>query len=96
MENNYPIVLAFYIDRSLITESREAFELYCESVNQIIKAKDANMMAFFIPTDGMERLECINPQTAPVEELDRINKIINDISKSFDIGQGADDFKNEK
>jgi hypothetical protein len=48
-------------------------------------------MAFFLPTDEQERIECLNPVTMQETDIERINKIINDLTKSFDIGQGADE-----
>ena len=48
-------------------------------------------MAFFLATDGPERIECINPIHTTEEQTDEINKMINEIRTSFDVGQGADD-----
>jgi hypothetical protein len=63
---------------------------FSESINQAIAEKKANIMAFFIPTDDKERVECINPILTSEAEKHKINNLISDIEKSFDINQGAD------
>lgn len=92
MEKGYPLVLVFYLDREMMMNP-DVIRPFSESVNDAIAAREANMMAFFIPTDGEERIECINPQTASNEEMEKINKIISDLQLNFDIGQGADEGK---
>jgi len=85
-----PVVLVFYLDRALMS-SGEIIQPFVEAVNQSIAEREANMMAFFLPTDGQERVECINPLLATPDEKTRITEMIDEISKSFDIGQGADE-----
>ena len=53
-------------------------------------------MAFFLPTDGEGRVEWINSIQIEPTEMGRINKIIEDLTKNFDIGQGADNGKNDE
>lgn len=65
------------------------------SINDAIAEREANAMAFFVPTDGIERIECINPMQVAPADMERINKIVEDLTKNFDIGQGADDGKND-
>ena len=65
------------------------------SINDAIAAREANAMAFFVPTDGEERIECINPIMVKEAEMERINKIVEDLTKNFDMGQGADKGKND-
>ena len=89
-EKEYPLILVFYLDRALMTE-KKIIQGYVDSVNDAIADREANAMAFFIPTDDKERVECINPIIATEEEKGKILKLIDDIEKSFDIGQGADD-----
>ena len=91
----YPIVLVFYLNRELMSNG-EIIQPFVEAVNQSIAEREANMMAFFLPTDGQERVECINPLTATAEEKSRIGKLIDDISTNFDIGQGADENINDE
>lgn len=91
MKNNeHPLILVFYLNRSLM-ENRDIIEPFANSVNDILATKNANAIAFFIPTDGEERVDCINPVQVSESEIDKVYKMIDDIKKSFDIGQGADD-----
>jgi hypothetical protein len=90
MENNLPLVLVFYLDRELMA-NKQIMSQFAKYVNDTIAEREANAMAFFLPTDGSERIECINPLIATPEEKTRITTLIDEISKSFDIGQGADD-----
>lgn len=81
----YPLVLVFYLDRELMGQP-QIIQPFVESVNRIIDIKKMNAVAFFLPTEGDERVECINPVIAPKEDLDKITQIIADISKEFAIG----------
>jgi hypothetical protein len=88
--NEQPIVLVFYLNRELMSNG-EIIQPFVEAVNQSIADREANMMAYFLPTDGQERVDCINPLLATPDEKTRIGEMIDEISKSFDIGQGADE-----
>lgn len=83
--HTYPLVLVFYLDRELMGQP-QIIQPFVESVNRIIDIKKMNAVAFFLPTEGDERVECINPVIAPKEDLDKITQIIADISKEFAIG----------
>tara|TARA_R110000796_G_scaffold252137_1_gene385307 strand:- start:9741 stop:10034 length:294 start_codon:yes stop_codon:yes gene_type:complete len=61
-----------------------------EHFNRVLAEREANAMLFFLPTDGPERIECINPVIATSEQKEKIDTLITEISKNFDIGQGAD------
>jgi len=89
-KSEYPIVLVFYLNRELMSNGK-IIQPFVEAVNQSIAEREANMMAFFLPTDGQERIDCINPLLATPDEKTRISELIDEISKSFDIGQGADE-----
>lgn len=93
-KNNFPLVLVFYLDREMMSQ-RQIIEPFVKSVNDAIAAREANMMAFFMPTDDDEWIDCINPQTASKDEMERVTRIIGDLKKNFDIGQGADIGKND-
>ena len=84
-EKQHPLILVFYIDRDMIRQT-QLIQPFIESVNHMIEEKGANMMAFFIPTDGEERLECINPIGVPEADMDKINKVLEDIKTSFSVG----------
>lgn len=95
MENtNSPLILVFYLDRELMS-NKDIMIPFSDHINRTIHEKDANIIAFFLPTDGEERITCINPiQVAPAD-MEKINKIVEDLTKNFDIGQGADKGKND-
>lgn len=95
MKNNeHPLILVFYLNRSLM-ENQDIIKPFADSVNDILATKNANAIAFFIPTDGEEKVNCINPIQVSESEIDKVYKMIDDIKKSFDIGQGADDGIND-
>lgn len=94
MDKGYPLVLVFYLDREMMMVP-EIIHPYTETVNNAIAKREANAIAFFLPTDGEERIECINPTIVDKADMERVNKMIDDIAKNFDVGQGADDGKND-
>lgn len=81
---NHPIVLAFYLNRDMLTNIQLTKE-YVDSVNEMIAKKKYNVMAFFMPTDGDDRLECLNPLLMTEELKQEVYPILKDIQKSFDI-----------
>ncbi len=91
MEENkkYPLIVVFYIDRDMMV-NQKIIQPFVESVNMLIEQKDANMMAFFLPTDGEERVECINPIQVEGSEMERINNIVNDLVKNFGMDNKTD------
>ena len=89
-DKSYPLILVFYLYRLLMNE-KEIMTGFAEAVNNTIAEREANAMAFFIPTDDKERVECINPLIATDEQKEKIDKLIEAVSKTFDIGQGADE-----
>lgn len=91
INKNWPLVLVFYMDRALLAS--EVMGQIAASINDAIVEREANAMAFFVPTDGEERIECINPMLVEPADMERINKIVEDLTKNFDIGQGADEGK---
>jgi hypothetical protein len=93
-EKSYPLVLVFYLDREMMKQ-KDILQPFASSVNNIINIKKFNAMAFFLPTDGEERIECINPLIAPKEEMEKIDKLISDIEKTFSIGEKFDNIPDE-
>lgn len=81
---NHPIVLAFYLNQEMLSNTQLAKE-YVDSVNEMILNKAYNVMAFFMPTDGDDRLECLNPLLMTEEMKQDVYPILEDIQKSFDI-----------
>lgn len=88
--NETPLILAFYIDREMITDNR-LIQPFIESVNHMIEQKQANIMAFFLPCDdGNERIEALNPVGLKEPDMERINNLIRDIEQNFSIGAKID------
>lgn len=85
-EKQYPLVMVFYLEREMM-KNQQITQAFAESVNELIRVKNFNAIAFFLPTDGEERIECINPIIAPKEQMEKVDKLINEISKSFGIGE---------
>lgn len=85
MENKYPLIIVFYLDADMM-KVKEIIQPFVESVNHMLKVKDANAMAFFLPTKGEERVECINPVIMKEADMEKVNKIIEDIKYNFSVG----------
>lgn len=93
INQSYPLILVFYLDRELMS-NQEIMAPFAEHINQTIALREANAMAFFLPTDGEERIECINPVQMEPAKMKKIMRMLDQISENFlDIGQGADDGK---
>lgn len=86
---SHPLVLVFYIDRISISNP-DFMTVFGDSVNEYIEKKGANMMAFFLPTDTEERVECINPVMLKEADLAKVNKLVNDIAEKFDMKETQD------
>lgn len=89
-DNDQPLILVFYLDREMMANA-DIMDIMVRQVDESIKSKNYNILAFFLPTDDKERIECINPIQVEETEMTKVNKIIEDLTKNFDIGQGADD-----
>lgn len=87
----YPIIMVFYINREMFMNP-EIMQPYVQGVKSMFDDKGDNIRAFFLPTDGKEKIECINPRFLDDKaEYDKITNIMEEISNRFDIGKGADD-----
>jgi cold shock CspA family protein len=89
MKAEFPLIIVFYLDRQMM-QNGEIIQPFAESVNMALSERNANAMAFFIPTDGEERVEVINPIQIEEVEMAKINKLVEDIKNNFDIGQDKD------
>jgi hypothetical protein len=88
MENNqtnYPMVLVFYLDAELM-KNKDIIVPFTQAVDDMLNKKNANALAFFLPTNGEERIECINPIMLKEAEMGKINTMLEEIKKSFSIG----------
>ena len=90
MDKGYPLIIVFYLDRELM-RNKDIMLPFTESINNTIAIREANAMAFFMPTDKEERIEVLNPLTVPEDKMEEVNKIIEDLKTNFDIGKGADE-----
>ena len=86
MKENYPLIIIFYLDAEMM-QVKEIIQPFADSVNTLLAHKNANAMAFFIPTKGEERVECINPTLVAEADMAKINAMVEDIKKSFAIGE---------
>lgn len=93
--NEYSIVLVFYLDRELLSQPQIAGP-FVDMVNRELNAKNPKAVGFFLPTDGEERIECINPVQVSKAEMSKINKLVDDIKKQFDVNQEATKEKSNK
>ena len=82
MDKQYPLIIVFYLDADMMKQA-EIIKPFAEAVNQMLAHKEANALAFFIPTKGEERVECINPVIMKEADMEKVNKIIEDIQKNF-------------
>jgi hypothetical protein len=85
MDKQYPLILVFYLDRELM-QNRDIIQPFADSVNEALAKRRANAMAFFLPTDGEERVECINPIMFKEADMEEINTMVQDIKKAFSVG----------
>ena len=86
MKENYPLIIVFYLDAEMM-QVKEIIQPFADSVNTMLAHKNANAMAFFIPTKGQERVECINPSIVAAADMAKINAMVEEIKKSFAIGE---------
>lgn len=84
-EKGYPLILVFYLDSELMKQPR-IIGPFSEMVNKMLIDKEANALAFFLPTNGEERVECINPIVMKETDMEKINLMIEDIKKNFSVG----------
>ena len=85
MDKGYPLILVFYLDSEMM-RNKDIILPFTESVNHAIAKREANMMAFFMPTDGEERIECINPiYIEDKNELEKLNKLVGNLEDQFQL-----------
>ena len=85
MDKQYPLIIVFYLDAELMANP-QIIKPFADSVKDVLDKRQANAMAFFIPTKGEERVECINPIMIKEADMEEINKMVEDIKASFSIG----------
>jgi len=85
-KNEQPLILVFYMYHETLVQG-DMMKVISEAVEESLKKKGVNAVCFYVPTKDNERVECINPVLATEEQIEQINKLIEDIEKNFDIGQ---------
>ena len=88
-DKQHPLVLVFYLDIELLS-NREIAQPFVDMVNYVIAQKDANAVAFFLPTRGEERIECINPVIMAEPDMAKVTQMIEDIKEQFSIAAEMD------
>jgi hypothetical protein len=84
MEKTYPLIIVFYLDGEMMKQ-KEIITPFVEAVNNMLHQKNANALAFFLPTSGEERIECINPVIIKEADMEKINAIVEDIKTNFSV-----------
>ena len=81
-DKGMPLILVFYIDREMLMQP-DFREAYLKNVNDAIEQRDSNIITFFLPTDGEDRIDCINPMT--IDDVDHadVAQLVNDLRKDF-------------
>lgn len=92
-QKQHPLIIVFYLDKEMMKQ-QQIISPFVETVNQMLEAKESNVLAFFIPTEGEERVECINPVLLGETDINKINVMIEDIKKNFSIGGNVDPSQN--
>jgi hypothetical protein len=85
MDKQYPLIIVFYLDAEMM-KIKDIIQPFVESVNHMLAHKNANALAFFLPTKGEERVECINPVIVKEADMEKINELVEDIKKNFSVG----------
>jgi hypothetical protein len=81
-----PLILVFYLQSELFSD-RKTIAMYGETVREYLENRGDDVRLFFLPTDGQERIECINPVYIDDEtEYEKLNDMIEDLSNKFQIG----------
>lgn len=84
MNNDHPLILVFYFQRDLFQEP-EIIRQISDGIEASLQNKNAHAIAYMLPTDGSERIECINPVQISEPEMDKIMELVNDLKKQNDI-----------
>ena len=78
-----PLFLVFYLSRDLFT-NKELVATYGENVKKYLDEKGDNVRLFFMPTDGEEKIECINPLYIDSrKEYNKIDNLINELESQL-------------
>ena len=83
LKDGYPLILCFYLDNDVIRNG-EIMDEIVSSTDKVINAKDANIITFFLPCEaGEDRIECINPLVISDNEIEKVDKLLDDLNNKF-------------
>jgi hypothetical protein len=85
-EKGLPLVIVFYLNKEMMANP-QIINPYVNSINYIIEQKEANAIALFMPTDGEDRVEVLNPVLLNESKEEEYKKLIADIKSKFDISE---------
>jgi hypothetical protein len=88
-QKQHPLIIVFYLDADMM-RNPNIIGPFSDAINDMLFQKDANALAFFIPTTGEERVECLNPVVMSEADNEKVSQIIEDIKKNFSVGDGLD------
>lgn len=78
-----PLFLVFYLSRDLFT-NKQLVAAYGDNVKKYLDDKGDNVRLFFMPTDGEEKIVCINPLYIETkDEYDKINTLIEELESQL-------------
>jgi len=81
-----PLILVFYLDRPSFVE-KELVKSYGENVKRYLEEQGDNVRLFFMPTDGEEKIVCINPLYIKDEdEFEKLNTLVHQLEEQFQVG----------
>ena len=81
-----PLILVFYLDRPSFIE-KELVKSYGENVKRYLEDQGDNVRLFFMPTDGEEKIVCINPlYIKDEEEFEKLNTLVHQLEEKFQMG----------
>ena len=80
-----PLILVFYLDRGTFVNT-ELVNAYGENVKRYLEEKGDNVRLFFMPTDGEEKINCINPVYIDNKgEFKKLNELVEKLSDQFQL-----------
>ena len=86
IKTDEPLILVFYLDAGVFAE-QEMVKAYSENVKNYFDENGDNVRLFFMPTEGEERIECINPTyLTDKTEIDKLNELTEKLEEMFQVG----------
>ena len=80
------LILVFYLDQSNFVQ-QDLLKAYSENVKRYFDENGDNVRLFFVPTNGQEKIECINPvYLTDRSEIDKLNDLTSKLEEMFQVG----------